>query len=123
MDMPDVGIGISYGALGLLTGLGAAYVRARFRPPSADPAAKDKTPDPLRVELQKTYATKEELREMEERTDRRLAAATDKIRDDIISLRRDISENDAKAEARASATHKRVDRLLEIIAQKGTPQP
>ncbi len=121
MDMPDVGIGISYGALGLLTGLGAAYIKARFSG-SKKPEPVAITPDPLRVELQKTYATKEELRELEERTDRRIAAATDKIREDIISLRRDISENDAKAEARASATHKRVDRLLEIIAQKG-PQP
>lgn len=117
MDMPDVGIGISYGAIGLLTGLAATYIKARFSA-SRKPEPVTIAPDPLRVELQKTYATKGELRDLEDRLDRRLTAGLSTIREDILGLRREIKENDTRAEARASATHKRIDSMKDFCALK-----
>ncbi len=117
MDMPDVGIGISYGAIGLLTGLASAYIRARFSG-AKKPETVAVTPDPLRVELQKTYATKGELRDLEDRLDRRLTAGLSTIREDIKDLRKEIKENDERAEARAAATHKRIDAMKDFCALK-----
>jgi len=118
MDMPDVGIGISYGAIGLIAGLAATYIKARFAAARRAPEAVVVTPDPLRVELQKTYATKGELRDLEDRIDRRLTAGLSTIREDILGLRREIKENDERAEARASATHKRIDAMKDFCALK-----
>ncbi len=116
MDMPDVGIGISYGALGLITGLAATYIRARLAAAKRPVAVE---PDPLRVEVLKAYATKEELRELDERFERRLIAGLTAIREDILGLRRDIKENDEKAEARSSATHRRIDAIKDLCAARG----
>jgi hypothetical protein len=115
MDMPDVGIGVSYGALGLLTGLAATYLKARF---ASAKKLVTVEPDPLRVDVLKTYATKEELRELDERFERRLIAGLTTIREDILSLRRDIKENDEKAEARSSATHRRIDAMKDFCAMR-----
>lgn len=115
--MPDVGIGISYGALGLLTGLAATFVKARL---SGAKKAAEPAPDHLRVELRESYATKRELRELEERTDRRLTFALAQIRDDITGLRKDIKDFNDAAEARVSATHKRIDKVMDqCAARKG----
>ena len=118
MDMPDVGIGISYGALGLLMGLAATYLRVRFSGIKKTMEQVQLTPDPLRVEIRKAYATKEELSALEDRMDRRLTAAVSSIRDDVLTLRSDIHSNDERAEARASATHKRIDEVLRVCASR-----
>ena len=119
MDMPEVGIGISYGVTGLLTGLAATYIKARFAAAKKTPEQIQVTPDPLRVEIQKTYATKGELRDLEDRFERKLEKTLDVIRSDFTCLRQDIRENDEKAEARSVATHKRIDGMKDICAMRG----
>ena len=119
MDMPEVGIGISSAGLGLLTGLAATYIKARFAAARKAPEQVQIAPDPLRVEIQNTYATKDELRDAEDRFERRLSASVGVIREDLIGLRKDLRENDEKAEARSVATHKRIDGMKDICVMRG----
>ena len=120
MDMANTGLAISGGAFGVIGTIAVAYIKARFygsRRKSPEQVAV--TPDPLRVEIQKTYATKEELRELEERFERKMQHTLDQIREDFTGLRRDIKENDEKAEARTVATHKRIDAVKDMCAARG----
>lgn len=103
MDMPDVGLAASGTAVGIIGTVLTAWLKSR-RAGRKAPEAVAITPDPLRVDLQKTYATKAELRELEER-----------IREDIRELRDDIKKNDEKAEARTTATHRRIDAVLASV--------
>lgn len=123
MDIADTGLAISGTAFGVIGTIAATYIRARFsgqrkRPPERVTLQ----PDPLRVEIQKTYATKEELRETEDRLDRRLCMFVAAIREDVKDLRGDIASNDDRAEARAIATHKRIDAVKDMCAQRGASQ-
>lgn len=119
MDMPDVGIGISYGAAGLLTGLAATYIKARFSGAKKAPEQVTLSPDPLRVELQKTYATKDDLRALDERMERRIGETLGALRLDISGLRGDIKDFNDSAEARTSAAHKRIDAIKDMCLARG----
>lgn len=120
MDMADTGLAVSGTAVGVIGSVAVAYIRARF-PGSRRKAPEQVTvsPDPLRVELQKTYATKEELRDLEDRFERKLDKTLESIREDITGLRQDIRDNDVRAEARSVATHKRIDGMKDICALRG----
>ena len=120
MEMNDTGVAISGGAIGAIATVAMTYIKAKFygsRRKSPEQVAV--TPDPLRVEIQKTYATKEELRDLEDRFERKLDKTLDSIKEDITSLRVDIRENDQRAEARAVATHKRIDTIKDMCAARG----
>lgn len=117
MDMTDTGLAISGTAFGVIGTVVTAYIRAWVRNKKGGEEVRI-TPDPLRVEIQKTYATKEELREAEDRMDRRIVAVTAAIREDFKELSRDIKENDVRAEARAVATHKRIDAVRDVCAAR-----
>lgn len=119
MDMPDVGIGISYGAAGLLTGLAATYIKARFAAARKAPEQVALSPDPLRVEIQRTYATKEDLRVLDERIERRIGETLGALRCDISGLRADIKDFNDAAEARTSAAHKRIDAIKDMCLARG----
>jgi len=120
MDMANTGLAISGGAFGVIGTIAVAYIKARFQGSRRkNPEQVAVAPDPLRVEIQKTYATKEELRDLEDRFERKLDKTLDSIKEDITSLRVDIRENDQRAEARAVATHKRIDTIKDICASRG----
>lgn len=123
MDMADTGLAVSGTAFGVIGTIAVAFIKARFGQGQgrrqARPEQVTVSPDPLRVELQKTYATKEELRDLEDRFERKLDKTLDSIREDIVALRIDIKENDSRAEARAVATHKRIDTIKDLCAARG----
>lgn len=121
MDMADTGLAVSGTAFGVIGTIVIAYIKARFRGVRrpAKPEHVAVSPDPLRVEIQKTYATKEELRDLEDRFERKLDKTLDSIREDIVGLRVDIKEIDSRAEARAMATHKRIDTIKDLCAARG----
>lgn len=120
MEMADTGLAISGTAFGVIGTVAAAYIRSRFTSRGRKVSGSvEVTPDPLRVEIQKTYATKEELREAEDRFDRRLAASVSAVGEDVKDLRREIKENDMRAEARAVATHKRIDTVIDVCRPMG----
>ena len=119
MDMADTGLAISGTAFGVIGTVATAFIRARLSGSrKGAPERVTVTPDPLRVEIQKTYATKEELRELEDRFERKLIAGLSAIREDFKELRQDIKANDEKAEARAVATHKRIDVIKDLCASR-----
>ncbi len=65
----------------------------------------ERTP-PMPEEAAKTYATKQDLREL----DMRLAA-------DMARIRTEIAENDTKAEHRSVATHRRMDAVYRSLSK------
>lgn len=118
MDMADTGLAVSGTAFGVIGTIAVAFIKARFSGRGRGLGKVTVTPDPLRVEIQKTYATKEELRELEDRFERKLIAGLSAIRDDFRELRQDIRDNDEKAEARSIATHKRIDVIKDLCASR-----
>lgn len=120
MDMADTGLAISGTAFGVIGTVITAFIRARLSGgKKGAPERVQVTPDPLRVEIQKTYATKDELRDLEDRFERKLDKTLESIREDIMGLRQDVKENDVRAEARSVATHKRIDGIKDICAMRG----
>ena len=119
MDMADTGLAVSGTAFGVIGSVLVAYIRSRSAGSRRKaPEQVAVSPDPLRVEIQKTYATKEELRDLEDRFERKLDKTLESIREDIVALRVDIKENDSRAEARAVATHKRIDTIKDLCAAR-----
>ena len=119
MEMTDTGLAVSGGAVGVIGAVATAFIRARLQGRGkGTPERVQVTPDPLRVEIQKTYATKEELRDLEERFERKLIDGLSVIREDFRELRQDIKANDEKAEARSVATHKRIDVVKDLCASR-----
>lgn len=118
MDMADTGLAVSGTAFGVIGTIAVALIKARFSGGRKAAERVTVSPDPLRVEIQKTYATKEELRELEDRFERKLDKTLDAIREDVQSLRRDIQATDEKAEARTIATHKRIDVIKDLCASR-----
>lgn len=118
MDMADTGLAISGTAFGVIGTVATAFLRARLSGGKKSAGQVTVSPDPLRVELQRTYATKDELRDLEDRFERKLIAGLSAIRDDFRELRQDIKDNDEKAEARSVATHKRIDTIKDLCASR-----
>jgi len=115
MDMPDVGIAASGTAIGVIGTIAAAWIKARRQSAAR---AVTVAPDPLRVEIQRVFATKGELRELDERWERRINQTLGEIRGDIIGLRRDLKDFNDAAEARTTATHRRIDAMKDFCALK-----
>jgi len=120
MEMSETGLAVSGGAVGVIGAVATAFIRARLQGRGKGmPERVRVEPDPLRVELQETYATKDELRGLEERFERKFDKTLEAIRLDFTELRKDIKENDEKAEARSVATHRRIDSVKDLCAQRG----
>ena len=119
MDMADTGLAVSGGVVGVIGAIATAFIRAQLSGAKRRTERVEVSPDPLRVEIQKTYATKDELRDLEERFERKLEKTLDVIRADFTCLRQDIRDNDEKAEARSVATHKRIDSMKDICVLRG----
>lgn len=113
--MAETGISVSNlviggGVLGtFFSGMGAvagAWINAKY-------GGKRKIePNPLRIELQQTYATKEDLKLVEDRLEHRMMETLGAIRADITGMRKDLTDYNAAAEARTSAVHRRIDQVM-----------
>jgi len=80
----------------------AAWIRARAKGKDflGVPRRVEVTPSPLKVQFLEQYATKGDLRDLDERWERRLTQTFGEIRADIIGMRRDLKELNDAAEAR-----------------------
>jgi hypothetical protein len=121
MDMPDVGLAVSGTALGVIGTIVTAWLKARAcgnKGSNSGPRRVEVTPDPLRVEFLEQYATKRDLRELEERWERRITQSIGEIRQDVIGFRRDMKDYNEAAEARSIATHKRIDAMKDFCMKR-----
>jgi len=105
MDMPDVGVAVSTGAVGTIVGAVVAWWKAK-QPRKIEP-------DPLHIETQKDFVTvgecKAKMCEMGARIDR-VADGQQKIIDKLDVM-------DTRSEERARETHARIDPLIKELSK------
>ena len=99
----DTGIVIGSGAVGAICGVAGTWIKAKF--------GKTRIPQPLETREQDRYVTCSECKQHREAIEKRL----DSVGPALDRVFEKLDENDKRAEERATATHRRLDPLIQEL--------
>ena len=111
MDMPDVGVAVSSGAIGSIVTALVAWWRTRTTQP------RKIEPSPLPVKEEDKYITRGECKRLMCVHDAALAELRSDVKTGNINILHKLEAMDRKSEERAIAAHNRIEPLVKEIAK------